>query len=263
MQALLDLVHNARVYDLGQPYFVGMPHHPSHPPFLFSLSKKHGDMVTAGGASSAAEAFTLGGHVGTHIDGLCHFSCDGKLFGGVEAARVQSYASGFTEHSIDGVAPILRRGVLLDIARLAGMDELPAEFSVSPAHLDAAEQNQGVAVRPGDVCLLRTGWARSWEDPARYIRRVTGPGPEEPGARWLSARRVFAAGSDTIAFEKVPAANMPVHVHLLVENGIHILEALDMEELARDRVYEFLFIAAPLKIRGGTGSPIRPLAVVG
>jgi kynurenine formamidase len=73
---------------------------------------------------------------------------------------------------------------------------------------------------------------------------------------------VFAAGSDTVAFEKVPDPNMPVHVHLLVQSGIHIIECLNLEELAVERRYTFLFMAAPLKIRGGTGSPIRPFAIV-
>jgi kynurenine formamidase len=77
----------------------------------------------------------------------------------------------------------------------------------------------------------------------------------------LSERGVFAAGSDTVAFERVPTATMPVHVHLLVESGIHIIEALNLEELAREKVYEFVFVAAPMKIRGATGSPIRPLAL--
>ena len=117
-------------------------------------------------------------------------------------------------------------------------------------------------MRKGDVALLRTGWARFWNDAARYIRQTRGPGPEEPGARWLSSRGVFAAGSDTIAFERVPSTNMPVHVHLLVESGIYIMEALNMEQLAADKTYEFLFITAPLRIQGGTGSPIRPFALV-
>ena len=77
----------------------------------------------------------------------------------------------------------------------------------------------------------------------------------------MSERGIFAAGSDTIAFERVPAPEMPVHVHLLVENGIHIIEALNLEELSRLRIYEFLFVASPLKIRGATGSPIRPVAL--
>src|SRR6185437_15539719 len=103
--------------------------------------------------------------------------------------------------------------------------------------------------------------ARYFADPARFIRQVSGPGPALEGARWLSQRGVFAAGSDTVAFEKVPDAAMPVHVHLLVESGIHIIECLNLEELAAAGVREFLFVALPLKIRGGTASPIRPVAV--
>jgi kynurenine formamidase len=118
-----------------------------------------------------------------------------------------------------------------------------------------------VEIRPGDVVLLRTGWARFWDDAARFIAQVHGPGPGEAGARWLSSRGIFAAGSDTVAFEKVPDSNMPVHVHLLVESGIHIIECLNLEQLAAERRYTFLFVATPLKIRGGTGSPIRPLAL--
>ena len=92
------------------------------------------------------------------------------------------------------------------------------------------------------------------------------PGPREvllpKGTRETAGRPgIFVAGSDTLAFEKVPAPGMPVHVHLLVEQGIHIMECLNLEELSASRVYEFQFIAAPLKIRGATGAPIRPIAV--
>jgi kynurenine formamidase len=88
------------------------------------------------------------------------------------------------------------------------------------------------------------------------------PGPGEAAARWLSSRKIFAAASDTINFEMVPSRTMPVHVHLLVERGIHIIECLNLEKLAADRVFEFVFVASPLKIRGATGSPIRPFALV-
>jgi kynurenine formamidase len=253
---LLRLATKARVYDLSQPYFTGMPHHPSHPPYMYSLTKKHGDFVAPGEISSAAESIALGGHVGTHIDALCHFSCGGKLHDGSVVADVQSYAGGIERLSVDTVAPIIRRGVLIDLAEDGPLAE---DFSITPELLSAKAR---VEVGAGDVVLLRTGWAQYWSDPVKYIREVRGPGPELAGAEWLSARGVFAAGSDTIAFEKVPARNMPVHVHLLVEKGIHIIEALDLEQLARDRVAEFLFIAAPLKIRGGTGSPVRALALV-
>src|SRR5689334_3348259 len=114
MSDLLSLIQKARVYDLGQPYFVGMPHFPTHPPFLYGLTKKHGDFVGPNGMSSAADSIAMGGHTGTHIDALCHFSCGGKLFGGTSVADAQGYGNGVSKHSIDTVAPILRRGVLLD-----------------------------------------------------------------------------------------------------------------------------------------------------
>jgi kynurenine formamidase len=263
MNTIIDLLRSARVYDLAQPYFPGMPHHPSHPPFLFGLVKKHGDFKGPGGNSSASDAIALGTHVGTHMDALCHFSCGGKLHGGEEVAPVQSSTGGVQRFSIDTVAPILRRGVLLDIAGLRGREALAVDDEITPDDLDSAVRAQQVEIRPGDVVLLRTGWARWFEDAARFLSEVRGPGPAAAGARWLSARKVFAAGSDTIAFEKVPDASMPVHVHLLVESGIHIVECLNLEEIARARVYEFLFVALPLKLRGATGSPVRPVAVAG
>ena len=244
-----------KIYDLGQPYYVGMPHHPAHPPFLRSLNKMHGESVLANGASSSSETITLGGHVGTHIDALSHFSCGGKLHGGV--APVQSYSDGIQQYGVDEIAPIFRRGVLFDIAGLVGVDALPEDFVIPPEHLAACN----VDASDGGVALIRTGWGRFWGDAKKFVNGATGPGPLEPGARWLSDRKIFAAGSDTVAFEKVPS-KMEVHVHLLVEKGIHIIECLNLEELARDGVKEFQFVALPLKIRGGTGSPIRPAAVV-
>jgi Putative cyclase len=110
---LSDLL-NTRPYDLGQPYFPGMPHYPTHPPFLYSLTKKHGDVLYSGGVSSAADAIALGTHIGTHIDALCHFSCNGLCYGG--HAVEQSYERGMAELSVDRIAPIVRRGILLDVA---------------------------------------------------------------------------------------------------------------------------------------------------
>ena len=263
MGALLDLAPGARIFDLAQPYFTGMPHHPSHPPFLFGLVKQHGDYVGEAGNSSASDALALGSHVGTHIDALCHFSCGGKLHGGDDASTVQSSRDGLGRHSIDTVAPIVRRGVLLDIAALAGASALPDDFEITPGHLSCAAERQRVEIGRGDVALLRTGWAQYFADARKFISEVHGPGPARAGAEWLSARGIFAAGSDTVAFEKVPDPNMPVHVHLLVEQGIHIIECLNLEELAAARVYEFLFVALPLKIRGATASPVRPVALAG
>jgi kynurenine formamidase len=161
------------------------------------------------------------------------------------------------ELGVDTIAPIVRRGVLLDIAGLEGADSLSPDFEITSVHLNGASKAE---VRGGDVVLLRTGWARFFGDSKRYINQTYGPGPGIEGARWLSSRDIFAAGSDTVAFERTPDPAMPVHMHLLVESGIHIIEALNLEELARDGVREFLFVAAPMNIRGATGAPLRPLA---
>ena len=264
--ALLDLIREHRLYDLAHSYFAGMPHFPTHPPFVFGLTRKHGDMLLEGGVSSSADSIALGSHVGTHIDALCHFSCDGILHGGVEAKDIQNDSTGFSKLGVETIAPILRHGVLLDIAAQMKMDALPTDFSITPEHLDAALKASGATIIQATWCCCAPA-GRAISLTGHSLSRVAGdmlpagPGPEIDAARWLSGRGVYAAGSDTIAFEKVPAASMPVHVHLLVESGIHIIEALNLDDLSRDRIYEFVFIAAPLKIRGGTGSPIRPLAL--
>ena len=226
--------------DLGQPYFTGMPHFPTHPPFLYSLTKKHGDIMYADGTTSAADAIALGTHVGTHIDALSHFSCNGVFFGNHRVEH--SYEHGMEALGVDTIPPIVRRAVLLDVAKLEGADALPQDFEITPAHLSAAAKAE---IRAGDIVLLRTGWARFFSDSKRYINGTAAPGPGLEGARWLSSKRVFAAGSDTVVFEKTPSPAMPVHAHLLVKSGIHIIEVLNLEELARDNIHEFL--SSPLR----------------
>lgn len=260
MRDFLELLGRARTIDLAQPYYVGMPHHPSHPPFLYGLSKAHGD-TTVDGVSAAGDAMVLGGHVGTHIDALCHFSFRGRLFGGADALGAQSPTEGLALHHVDHIAPIFRRCVLLDIAATLGGGPLPEDFVVDAARLERAARSARVEIEPGDVVLVRTGWARYWDDSRSFVNGLRCPGVNREGAVWLSRKGVFAAGSDTIAFEFLPAPTMPVHVHLLVESGIHIIECLNLEQLAAEGVHESVFVAAPLRIPGATGSPIRPVAL--
>ena len=260
MRELLRLLRHARTFDLAQPYYVGMPHHPNHPPYLYGLSKAHGDNSFEG-VSAAAESIALGGHVGTHIDALCHFSLRGKLHGGASAYARQSYARGVLEHDVDTIDPIFRRGVLLDVAATEGADPLPPDFVVDAQCLRRAARRAEVSVEAGDVALVRTGWARFWGQPGRFINNLHCPGVNREAAEWLSGRDVYAAGSDTIAFEVVPAPGMPVHIHLLVESGIHIIEALNLETVSEEGVHEFVFAASPLRLAGATGSPIRPVAL--
>ena len=119
MEEILRQLENARIIDLAQPYYVGMPHHPAHPPYLFGMTKTHGE-YTMGKASSAAESIALGGHVGTHIDALSLFSLCGKLYGGIDAVQNQSYSTGLQKYDVDTIEPIFSRAVLLDIVSTRG-----------------------------------------------------------------------------------------------------------------------------------------------
>jgi kynurenine formamidase len=262
-------VLNARVevFDLGRPIFVGMPQSLNHAPFRMTLERRHGDMVRADGSSAANEIIVTGAHVGTHIDALCHVSVEGRLYGGLDAHDVQLGGS-FSSLGAETISPIVRRGLLLDVAGALGMASCPPAYEVTETDLEASVVASGVTPRKGDVLLVRTGWGRLFDEGAAYLGTESGvPGPGAVGARWLSAHEPFAVGSDTIAFEHLPPGRghekLPAHTHLLVEAGIHIIEALDLEALAAARVGEFLFVCAPLKIVGATGSPVRPLAFVG
>jgi len=256
----------ARIIDLSQPLHRGMPVSPNHPPFQMALMRRHGDVVRPDGSSAANEIIVTGGHVGTHIDALAHVSYDGRLHGGITAAAVQSN-HGIAALGIDTVAPILCRGILLDVASVRGVAVLDPGDEMTPDDLEEAERRAGVEVGPGDAVLLRSGWARHWDDPDRFVGARDGaPGPGEAAARWLAARRIRVTGAETIAYEAIPAGAghtvLPAHRILLVEHGIHIIEVMDLTGLAAASISEFGFVAAPLRISGGTGSPIRPLAVV-
>lgn len=262
MLDLIERLSQARIVDLSQPMHAGIPHFPTHAPFAFTLSRLHGDTVLPGGASSTTDAISLCTHNGTHIDALGHFSCNGHWHGGVSVEGRQSYTSGLAEQTVESIKPLFRRGILLDFPALEGATELPEDYEVTPARLQSACIRQKLSPQPGDVALIRTGWARRWRDPKAYVNNTRLPGPKRAGAEWLSAHGIFACGSDTLAFEFMPSPELEVHVHLLVEQGIHIIENLDLDELARSGAAEFLFVAAPLRLRGATGSPIRALALL-
>jgi kynurenine formamidase len=255
-----------RLIELGQPYFTGMPCSPNHPGFRMTLIRRHGDMVRPDGGSASNEIIVTGGHVGTHVDALSHVSHDGLMYGGVDAAAAQT-GGRFRQLGAEHTPALLTRGVLLDVAATKGVDVLPAGYGVTAQDLaDAADR---AAVRPGqgDVALVRTGWARHFDDATTYLGQADGvPGPTTEAGQWLADAGVVATGADTTAYEQIPAGAghrvLPVHRILLVESGIHIIEHLNLEDASAAGLTEFTFVMAPLRIVGGTGSPVRPFAAV-
>ena len=264
---LLDAIEGGiEVYDLAQPLAAETPHSPNHPPFSMALMRRHGDKVRADGSSAASELISTGGHTGTHVDALAHVSYMGHLHGGAPADEAQQGGQ-FSIHGVDTIEPLVCRGVLLDVAGLRGVDVLPGGYGITAEDLASAEREAGVKIRTGDVALIRTGWARHFGDAGIFLGHESGvPGPTEEAARWLADRGVRATGAETIAYEQIKPevghALLPVHRLLLVEHGIHIIEVMSLSGLSAAGVQEFVFVLAPLKIVGGTGSPVRPLALV-
>lgn len=266
VSGMWDWLAGARVFDLAHGMRRGMPVSPNHPAFQMALLRRHGDMVRPDGGSAANEVIVTGGHVGTHIDALAHVSQDGKLHGGVDAQEVASH-EGFSVLGIDTFPPLLCRGVLLDVARVRGEDVLPPGYEVTVEDLERAERATETRVREGDAVLIRTGWAACYDDPASFLGQADGaPGPGPAAADWLADRRIAVTGAETVAYEVIAAGaghtTLPVHRRLLVEAGINIIEVMDLGALGASGVTVFGFVAAPLKLVGATGSPLRPLAFV-
>lgn len=262
LEALHDVVTLGQVIDLGQPLDVETPHHPNHPPYMYRITKAHGDVMMPGGVSASNDMFFMGTHIGTHIDGLGHVANCGMIHGDRKAEEYQSTLGGYREVGIDNVAPIVCRGVLLDIAGLLGMPILEAGYEISVDDIEKACAKQNVQVLPGDCVLFRTGWIQHWADQRKYVGLAGSPGPGLLAAQWLCERGMSITGSDTLVYERQPDPSIPVHVELLVNRGIHIIEALNLEALALAGMSTFLFICLPLKIVGGTGSPVRPVALI-
>ncbi len=265
----VEQVSSRRVYDLEQPRTAGMPVHPAHRPgYFYQLHRRHHDTYDpkSGGSRSAASGMiVMMEHTGTHIDALSHQAADLHLYGGVEVtSRVQT-PKGFTVHGIEQMDPIVSRGVLLDACAARGQDPLPPHYRITSDDLEAAARRAGVTVHPGDALLVRTGYAKVWDDEERYLSAA---GISRGGSEWAADHKVRCVGCDTMTWdeteERDPATGgtLFAHLHLIARCGIPIIENLHLEALSRDRCAEFLFICTPLKLVGATGSPVRPIAVV-
>jgi kynurenine formamidase len=266
--SLINALVSARIYDLEQPRFAGMPIHPAHRPgYFYALHRRHRDTYQPschGQRSGASGTIMMMEHSGTHIDALSHQARDLVMFGGIEVDAAET-PNGFKHLGIETVPPLICRGVLLDVAGCKGVERLPPRTGISKDDLMACATHQGVEVRAGDVLLIRTGYAAVWNDESTYLDAA---GVAKSGTLWAAEKQVVAVGADNMAWdapdERDPetGSTLFAHVYLLPEKGIYIIENLALDELARARAWEFGFLGIPLKFMGATGSPLRPLALV-
>jgi kynurenine formamidase len=257
-----NLITRGQTYQLGRLYEAGMPgfgtrHFSLRIPKMFGPNGTnemyfHDEIVSA-------EI----GQVGTQFDGLGHIGI-GDLFYNGNRERDFAKAEGLTRLGVENVGAIVTRGLLIDIAAFKGRPMLDGGYEITRADVEGALKRQNVAIRSGDIVLLHTGWGALWmKDNARFIQNAPGIGLD--AAQYLVEHEIVMAGSDTWAVEVVPNPDaslaFPVHQLFIPRNGIYIFENLATEELARDSVYEFAFMFAPLRLKGATGSPGNPLAI--
>lgn len=205
------------------------------------------------------------GQVGTQFDGFPHQTIGDEAYNCVNVPSI-SGRSGFAEMGIHTVGTIFTRGVLIDVAGLKGVPTLGDDYEITVDDLQQALQRQGDArVEEGDAVIIHTGWGVHWaRDNARYNRSC--PGIGVAAAEWIIGRNPMLIGADNWPVECAPSktmphASLPVHQIALVVHGVHLLENMKLDELAQRRQYEFALMAQPLKIRGGTGSTVAPVAM--
>jgi kynurenine formamidase len=205
----------------------------------------------------------------TQWDSLAHVHYGGHLYNGFPASTISP--AGAARNAIDKIgAGVVSRGILLDLARAAGVERLAPGHVITPTQLDDAERKQGVRAESGDVLLIRTGHLRVFTADGNregYMRQMPGLGID--CVPWLHQRQVAAVATDTNAVEVIPfedpATPLPVHLLCIRDMGLTLGEMFDLDALAddcaSDGIWECFFSAPPLKVSGGVGSPLNPLAI--
>jgi regulator of RNase E activity RraA/kynurenine formamidase len=263
----LALPVQGRVFDLGTELATGMPVGPIEAFGGFRITPYRTPKCIASPGDAPGFDFSMeliqgSPHIGTHFDAPAHIQSFGKVFGGHMAADVYD-DFGWRENGIHTVPPVITRGVLLDVPALLEVPRLPDLFEITVDHVQRTLEREQVEVRRGDAVLVRTGKMADYHgDGGSYF--AAGPGIGVEAALWLFERGMAVLGSDTSATEPYPFpdANNTVHRAMLVERGVFLAEILRLDELAGAGAYEFLFVCLPLKFHGGTGSWVRPAAVV-
>lgn len=271
--SVLSLVTEGRTLSLALPVKQhGIPVFGGRAPAVHSMRWDGGDYAAGGkapgGAKSSDDYIFMGCHAGTHIDGLAHAWEGTELYNGFPEGSVRS--TGAHKLGIENLQCLVTRGVLLDAVALLG-DDLRPGYSISVRDVEAMLKRQNVQLEAGDVVLVRTGWLKNWldspDDRDALLHSQQGVAKETIDI-WVEAD-VTGIGADNFAVEAWPDSDgqqIPFHRRAIRDYGMYLLELVDLDALAVELAAlgrsEFMFMAAPLPIKGGTGSPLNPLALL-
>ncbi|SFL24089.1 cyclase family protein [Geodermatophilus ruber] len=271
---ILARADGSHVYDLSIDYFVGMPSFQAAGDPAYQIFMSHTPAGTAvdnlngvgddvnGRVCYSGDVIFMYTHTGTHIDALNHFGVNGKIYNGFTAEDSLG-SRHWMRGGAEQIPPIVARGILLDIAGLKGQECLPPSYAITVEDCQQALEQKGLTLEEGDVALVRTGRMAFWPDGSKVLGNP--PGLSLEAARWITDQGIIAIGADQECVEVGPSQHednwLPGHCHFLTEAGVPMIELMNLEELARDDVAEFCLIAAPIRLKGATGSPLRPMAM--
>ena len=256
------LIQTGEVIELGYPLHAAMPFYGSR--IYNQQIKRTGWPKGSNNRGSNEEIITTElGQVGTQIDGFGHQTIGNSLYNCFKLDEITT-RTGFSRLGIENSGGMLTRGVLIDVAALHGVEMLGSQYEISAKDLQDALARQNLKLETGDAVIVNTGYGNLWGvDNARYYRSQPGLGIE--AAEWLAEQNPMIVGSDSCCIEvnpnPDPNLSSPVHQILLVTHGIYLIESLKLDELIEKDVQEFAFIVQPLKLQGGTGSSVAPMAV--
>ncbi|MEZ0153614.1 MAG: cyclase family protein [Candidatus Reddybacter sp.] len=272
IKVALAAVESGEIIELSHDVAMGAPYiNPIQTPYVITLARTSKNMENflrdnAGATNKVGfylERIEMTTHVSTHIDALGHVTIAAELYNGLDREEAASDI-GLNHNGIDKSPPFIATGILIDVAAYKGVENLEAGYAITAADLQGALKKQGTNIPKGAIVFVHTGWGKNFTaKPQHYAH--TGPGIGIEASKWLASKNVVAIGADNMALEVTPGedpkAVFPVHQHLLVKQGIYIIENVKSDELAAKKRYESTVIMLPTKFKGATGTPLRIIAL--
>jgi kynurenine formamidase len=266
------LIHSGEVFTLGFHLSAELPLIGGR---RFDLHMKRGTATDPDTRGENEEVvITELGQVGTQLDAFAHQMYGGEYYNCITDHEMSFSAGnelngggrqGFPKLGVEKIPDIMTRGVLIDVAGLKNVEMLPGGYVITADDLQQALTKEKVKLETGDAVMIHTGWGRLYtaRDKDQYLKSSPGIGIE--AGEWLIRQNPMLVGTDTCCVEVRPypaqKINLPIHAMFLIVNGVYLVENLKLEQLAAERAYETAYIMTPLKIEGGTGSTIAPIAV--
>jgi kynurenine formamidase len=229
---------------------------------VFNIYTKPALPVPNARASNEELVVTELGQIGTQFDAFAHQMWGGSFYNCFNLADIGT-RNGFKKLGVENVGSLMTRGVLIDVAELKGVDMLPASYNITPEDLQQALAKANQKLSPGDAIVIHTGWSKLMGKENQRYGSVN-PGIGIAAAQWLVGQEPMLVAADNCCVEVRPSEaghSLPVHAMMLIQHGIYLIENLQLEVLGAARAYEFAFIVQPLKIKGGTGSAVAPIAI--